>query len=129
MIIGRAAFPIDCSVCTLYRMFRTGVFHLSHLPMKDEWDPNGHQEKQGKQMFRRSIHEWKSDYSHYSEAFGHLERDMIVGLNHKSAVIPLEVLITGVQDKLVSNNDIFVWYKNLVKKGANAFIYVNENAG
>ncbi|AKQ32819.1 hypothetical protein MEPL4_7c00440 [Melissococcus plutonius] len=36
MIIGRAAFPIDCSVCTLYRMFRTGVFHLSHLPMKDE---------------------------------------------------------------------------------------------
>ncbi|BAL62840.1 hypothetical protein QQG09_06185 [Melissococcus plutonius] len=43
--------------------------------------------------------------------------------------ITIEVLIIGVQDKLVSNNDIFVWYKNLVKKGAKAFIYVNENAG
>lgn len=34
VIIGRAVFPIGCSVRTLYRMFKTGIFDCSDLPMK-----------------------------------------------------------------------------------------------
>ncbi|BDP79740.1 hypothetical protein EfmAA290_04160 [Enterococcus faecium] len=44
-------------------------------------------ERRGKQTFRRSIHEREKDYSQFSNEFGHLEGDTIVGLKHKSAVI------------------------------------------
>ncbi|BDP59586.1 hypothetical protein EfmJHP38_05240 [Enterococcus faecium] len=57
--------------------------------MKGKRKPNGHQERRGKQTFRRSIHEREKDYSQFSNEFGHLEGDTIVGLKHKSAVITL----------------------------------------
>ncbi len=57
--------------------------------MKGKRKPNGHQERRGKQAFRRSIHEREKDYSQFSNEFGHLEGDTIVGLKHKSAVITL----------------------------------------
>lgn len=82
VIIGRGEFPIGCSVRTLYRMFKMGIFDCSDLPMKGKRKPNGHQEKRGKHAFRRSIHE-------RSNEFGHLEGDTIVGQKHKSAVITL----------------------------------------
>ncbi len=57
MIVGRAAFPISCSARTIYRMFKKGLFDSSDLPMKGKRKPNGHEERRGKQTFRRSIHE------------------------------------------------------------------------
>ncbi|HCA5234451.1 TPA: IS30 family transposase, partial [Enterococcus faecium] len=57
VIVGRAAFPISCSARTIYRMFKKGLFDSSDLPMKGKRKPNGHQERRGKQTFRRSIHE------------------------------------------------------------------------
>ncbi|MGX7233340.1 IS30 family transposase, partial [Enterococcus italicus] len=89
VIIGRGEFPIGCSVRTLYRMFKMGIFYCSDLPMKGKRKPNGHQEKRGKHAFRRSIHERSNDYTSFEEEFGHLEGDTIVGQKHKSAVITL----------------------------------------
>lgn len=89
VIVGRAEFPIDCSVRTIYRMFKTGIFNSFDLPMKGKRKPNGHQEKRGKQAFRRSIHERIDDYDQFENEFGHLEGDTIVGQKHKSAVITL----------------------------------------
>ncbi|MGM8139776.1 IS30 family transposase [Enterococcus italicus] len=89
VIIGRGEFPIGCSVRTLYRMFKMGIFDCSDLPMKGKRKPNGHQEKRGKHAFRRSIHERSNDYTSFEEEFGHLEGDTIVGQKHKSAVITL----------------------------------------
>ncbi len=34
--------------------------------MKGKRKPNGHQERRGKQTFRRSIHEREKDYSQFS---------------------------------------------------------------
>ncbi|MFU2322155.1 IS30 family transposase, partial [Enterococcus faecium] len=48
-----------------------------------------HKEKRGKQGFRRSIRDRKTDYTQFDHEFGHLEGDTIVGLKHKSAVITL----------------------------------------
>ena len=87
VIVGRAEFPIDCSVRTIYRMFRIGIFNSSDLPMKGK--PNDHQEKRGKQAFQRSIHERIDDYDQFENEFGHLESDTIVDQKHKSAVITL----------------------------------------
>lgn len=89
MIVGRAAFPISYSARTIYRMFKKGLFDSSDLPMKGKRKPNGHQEKRGKQALRRSIHEREKAYSQFSNEFGHLEGDTIVGLKHKNAVITL----------------------------------------
>ncbi|KST88507.1 Mobile element protein [Lactococcus lactis subsp. lactis] len=89
VIIGRGEFPIGCSVRTLYRMFKMGIFDCSDLLMKGKRKPNGHQEKRGKHAFRRSIHERSNDYTSFEEEFGHLEGDTIVGQKHKSAVITL----------------------------------------
>ena len=89
VIIGRGEFPIGCSVRTLYRMFKMGIFDCSDLPMKGKRKPNGHQEKRGKHAFRRSIHERSNDYTSFEEEFGRLEGDTIVGQKHKSAVITL----------------------------------------
>ncbi|BCZ34577.1 hypothetical protein GVanDAA620_24940 [Enterococcus faecium] len=43
-----------------------GLFDSSDLPMKGKRKPNGHQERRGKQTFRRSIHEREKDYSQFS---------------------------------------------------------------
>jgi len=34
VIIGRAEKPIDCSMRTLYRQFKDGLFDQTTLPMK-----------------------------------------------------------------------------------------------
>ncbi|MBK1215123.1 IS30 family transposase [Enterococcus faecium] len=89
VLIGRAEFPIACSVRTLYRMFKDKTFDTHDLPMKGKRKPNGHKEKRGKQGFRRSIRDRKTDYTQFDHEFGHLEGDTIVGGKHKSAVITL----------------------------------------
>ncbi|MDU3859299.1 MAG: IS30 family transposase [Enterococcus avium] len=123
LIIGRGEFPIDCSVRTLYRMFKKGLFDTQSLPMRGKRKPNNHQEKRGKQAFRRTIHERNSLYPHLSKEFGHLEGDTIVGVKHKSAVITLveclsKVIITlkptGRRTEDIENrlND---WFKSMPK--------------
>jgi len=52
---------IDCSVRTLYRQFKGGVFDEATLPMKGKRKPNGHQERRGKQAFKRHISERESE--------------------------------------------------------------------
>ena len=89
VLIGRAEFPIACSVRTLYRMFKDKTFDPHDLPMKGKRKPNGHKEKRGKQAFKRNISERKKDYVVFEEEFGHLEGDTIVGIHHKSVVITL----------------------------------------
>ena len=89
MIVGRAEFSISCSMRTLYRMFKQGVFEVTHLPMKGKRKANGHKETRGKQSFRRSLRDRGNDYSKFNQEFGHLEGDTIVGKKHKSAVITL----------------------------------------
>ena len=89
VIIGRAEWPIACSVRTLYRQFRKGVFDQTTLPMKGKRKPNGHKETRGKQAFKRNISERLKDYPRFENEFGHLEGDTIVGVHHKSAVITL----------------------------------------
>ena len=63
VIVGRAEFPISCSVRMLYRKFKQGHFDSSTLPMKGKRKPNGHKEKRGKQAFKRSIHERQDDFT------------------------------------------------------------------
>ncbi|WP_188204983.1 IS30 family transposase [Desemzia incerta] len=89
VIIGRAERSISCSVRTLYRQFKQGLFDQTTLPMKGKRKPNGHQEKRGKQAFKRNISERLTDYPQFEDEFGHLEGDTIVGVHHKSAVITL----------------------------------------
>ena len=89
VIIGRAEFPIFCSVRTLYRQFKANQFDCSTLPMKGKRKPNGHKEHRGKQAFRHNISERSTDYPESQLEFGHLEGDTIVGVHHKSAVITL----------------------------------------
>src|SRR5690625_7683412 len=57
--------------------------------MKGKRKPNGHQEKRGKQSFRRTIKERNQEHPDYANEFGHLEGDTIVGHQHKSAIITL----------------------------------------
>jgi len=89
VIIGRKERPIDCSVRTLYRLFKEKIFDEKTLPMKGKRKPNGHQERREKQAFKRNIVERETDYPAFNEEFGHLKGDTIVGVHHKSAVITL----------------------------------------
>ncbi|MGM8364594.1 IS30 family transposase [Virgibacillus sp. W0181] len=89
VIIGRAEKPVNCSMRTLYRQFKNGIFDKTTLPMKGKRKPNGHQERRGKQAFKRNIAERKIDYPAFKREFGHIEGDTIVGVHHKSAVITL----------------------------------------
>ena len=65
------------------------VLDRSSLPMKGKRKPNGHQERRGKQSFRRTLSDRAQDYPAFPQEFGHLEGDTIVGRHHKSAVITL----------------------------------------
>ncbi len=65
------------------------MFDESTLPMKGKRKRNGHQERRGKQAFKRNIVERETDYPTFKEEFGHIEGDTIVGIHHKSAVITL----------------------------------------
>lgn len=123
VIVGRAEFPIACSVRTIYSMFQSGVFDRSDLPMKGKRKPNGHQEKRGKQAFRRSIHERSIDHASFEDEFGHLEGDTIVGQKHKGAVITLverlsKVIITlkpcGRQAVDIENR-VNTWFESVPK--------------
>ena len=123
VFIGRAEFPIACSVRTLYRMFKDKTFDTHDLPMKGKRKPNGHKEKRGKQAFRRSIRDRKTDYTQFDHEFGHLEGDTIVGGKHKSAVITLverlsKVIITlkpeGRQAKDIENR-LNQWFRCVPK--------------
>ena len=89
VIVGRQEMPIDCSGRTLYRMFKRKTFDVATLPMQGKRKPNGHQERRGRQAFRRNISERTTDYPAFNEEVGHLEGDTIVGVRHKSAVITL----------------------------------------
>ena len=89
VIIGRKEMIISCSMRTLYRQFKEKVFDEATLPMKGKRKPNGHQERRGKQAFKRNIVERKTDYPDFEEEFGHIEGDTIVGAHHKSAIITL----------------------------------------
>lgn len=123
VLIGRAEFPIACSVRTLYRMFKDQTFDSKHLPMKGKRKPNVHKETRGKQAFHRSIHDRTHDYTHFNHEFGHLEGDTIVGGKHKSAVITLverlsKVIITlkptGRQAKDIENR-LNQWFDSVPK--------------
>jgi len=57
--------------------------------MKGKRKPNGHQEKRGKQGFRRSINNRNEEHPNYEKEFEHIEGETIVGNQHKSAVITL----------------------------------------
>lgn len=89
VIIGRNEKSISCSMRTLYRKFESGEFDAKTLPMQGKRKPNGHQEKRGKQGFRRTIRDRDEEHPNYKKEFGHLEGDTIVGRHHKSAVITL----------------------------------------
>lgn len=89
VIIGRQEKMISCGMKTLYRLFEKGTFSQEKLPMKGKRKPNGHQEKRGKQAFRRTIKDRDQEHPNYENEFGHLEGDTIVGNHHKSAVITL----------------------------------------
>lgn len=89
VIIGRKEKRISCSMRTLYRQFKEKVFDEAILPMKGKRKPNGHQERRGKQAFKRNIAERENDYPAFQKEFGHIEGDTIVGVHHKSAVITL----------------------------------------
>jgi len=65
VIIGRREIPISCGMRTLYRKFKSGEFNQENLPMQGKRKPNGHQEKRGKQSFRRSIRDRDQEHPHY----------------------------------------------------------------
>lgn len=123
VIVGRSEMKLDCSVRTLYRMFQTGAFNVRDLPMKGKRKPNGHQEKRGKQAFRRSIHERIKEHPEFENEFGHLEGDTIVGRKHKSAVITLverlsKVIITlkpAGRQAMDIENRINHWFQTVPK--------------
>ena len=74
---------------TLYRRFKCGIFDITTLPMKGKRKLNEHQERRGKQAFKRNISEIEKDYPLFKDEFGHIEGDTNVGAHHKSAVITL----------------------------------------
>lgn len=96
MIVGRGEVAISCSVRTLYRRFESGDFDQNKLPIQGKRKPNGHQERRGKQAFKRNIAERETDHDSFKTKFGHLEGDTIGGVHHKSAVITLVERISKV---------------------------------
>ncbi|TDQ39080.1 IS30 family transposase [Aureibacillus halotolerans] len=123
VIVGRQEYPIDCSERTLYRMFKRQVFDISVLPMKGKRNPNGYQERRGRQAFKRNIAERDNDYPTCKNEFGHMEGDTIVGVRHKSAVVTLiermsKVIITLKPEGRTAKDietAISVWLQNVPK--------------
>lgn len=122
MIIGRAEKEISCSMRILYRRFQDSqILNVSTFPMKGKRKPNDHKEKRGKQAFRRQLKERQSDYPNFSNEFGHLEGDTIVGLNHRGAVITMVVRLSKVIITLKPDgrkaqnieNSLHYWFSNL----------------
>lgn len=68
---------ISCSARTL-RLFKRGYFDVSSLPMKSKRKPNGHKEKRGKQVFKRTIHHRNKEYDDFKNEFGHLVLEKII---------------------------------------------------
>ena len=91
MDVIKGTFPekIPCSMRTLYRLADRGLFSKEDFPWKGKRKPNGHQEKRGKQAFKRGLEERAAVYPQFQEEFGHLEGDTIVGGNSKSAAVTL----------------------------------------
>lgn len=60
------------SVRTLYRIYQdTAELSIQDLPMKGQRKPNNHQEKRGKQAFKRGIKEKNELFPNLSGEFGH----------------------------------------------------------
>lgn len=58
VIIGRKERDLGISVRTLYRRYQdTSELNIHDLPMKGQRKSNNHQEKRGKQAFKRGIKE------------------------------------------------------------------------
>lgn len=70
-------------------MFKRKTFDISTLPMGGKRKFNDHQERRGRQTFRRKLSDRQTEYPTFERGFGHLERDTIVGIHHKSAVVTL----------------------------------------
>ena len=104
IIIGRGEVNIDCSMRTLYRMFKRGQFDVSTLPMKGKRHPNGYVEHRGKAgQLGRSVHNRKTDYPKFRQEFGHLEGDTVQGRNHQGAVTTLVERLSKVEIVLNSH--------------------------
>ncbi len=88
-IIGRSERTINCSVKTLYIMFKENIFAVHDLPMKGKRKPNSHSEKRGRQIFKRHISERIEEFPLFNKEFEHVEGDTIVGRSHGSAIITL----------------------------------------
>src|SRR5699024_11743999 len=72
VIIGRKEKSISCSMRTLYRKFASNEFDQEQLPMQGRRKTNGHQEKRGKQKFKRSIRDRDHDYQNTKDVLGHI---------------------------------------------------------
>ena len=55
---------------TLYRKFASGELNQEQLPMQGKRKTNGHQEKRGKQSFKRSVRDRDHDHPDYQDEFG-----------------------------------------------------------
>lgn len=88
--MGRKEINLSISSRTLYRRFKDNEsLDINLLPMKGKKKPNGYKEKRGKKSFRRTLEDRLESYPNYTNEFGHLEGDTIIGKDHKSAVITL----------------------------------------
>lgn len=98
IIIGRNEHHINCSVRTLYRMFKRGEFDVRRLPMKGCRQSNGYVETRGRAgQLGRNIDERYSDYPNYRNEFGHLEADTVQGSKHHGAVMTLVERLSKVE--------------------------------
>lgn len=82
---------------TLYRRFKYGIFDITTLPMEGKRKSNEHQERRGKQAFKRNISEREKDYPLFKDEFGHLARK---SLNYQT---PLEVFLNYIHDSRLSS--------------------------
>ena len=88
VIIGRKERDLGISVRTLYRRYQdTSELNIHDLPMKGQRKPNNHQEKRGKQAFKRGIKERNELFPNLSKEFGHFEGDTIVGKNIRAVLL------------------------------------------
>lgn len=88
IIIGRKDVDLKILSRTLYRRLKNDKsLDVNLLPMRGKRKQNGYKEKRGRQSFRRTIEDRSKAYPNYANEFGHLKGDIIIGKDHKSAVI------------------------------------------